>query len=94
MNATPVAGGSTVTPQQVLALFAAKDLEAFIDTVFQVLRAAVPCDFVSAFFRSTGNGLLKERDSRGREYGPEFMGRYAELTPALPAAVANPGVNS
>ena len=28
---------------------------------------------------SAGNGLLKERDSRGREYGPAFMRRYMDL---------------
>ena len=63
----------TIAPRQVLALFTAKDLEALIDTAFHVLQAAVVCDFVSAFYRSAGNGLLKERDSRGHEYGAEFM---------------------
>ena len=81
-----------VAPQPLLALFAAKDLDALIDTAFEVMRAAVTCDFVSAFYVSAGNGLLKQRDSRGREYGPAFMRRYIELTPAIPLAIANRGV--
>ena len=81
-----------VAPQLFLALFAAKDLDALIDTAFKVVRAAVTCDFVSAFYVSAGNGLLKQRDSRGREYGPAFMRRYMELTPAIPLAMANRGI--
>jgi len=81
-----------IAPERLLALFAAKDLDALIDTAFDVLRAAVACDFASAFYRSAGNGLLKQRDSRGRECGPAFMRRYMELTPALPAAMANRGI--
>jgi DNA-binding CsgD family transcriptional regulator len=83
---------SYLSNSTLLALFAARDLEALIDTAFDVLRAAVVCDFASAFYVSTGNALLKERDSRGREYGPAFMRRYVELTPALPTAIANPGI--
>lgn len=83
---------SIVAPHRLLALFAAKDLEALIDTVFEVVRAAVACDFASAFYVSAGNGLMKERDSLGRESGPAFMRRYVELTPALPIAMANRGV--
>lgn len=83
---------SIIVPEQLLALFAAKNLDALIDTAFDVLRAAVVCDFASAFYRSAGNGLLKERDSRGRESGPAFMRRYVELTPALPAAMTNRGI--
>jgi DNA-binding CsgD family transcriptional regulator len=82
----------TIAPERLLALFAAKNLDAVIDTAFQIVHAAVVCDYVSAFYRGAGNGLLKERDSLGREYRPAFMRRYIELTPALPAAVANPGV--
>ena len=58
------ASDSAMAPERLLALFAAKDLEALIDTAFHMLRATVPCDFASAFYRSAGNGLLKERDSR------------------------------
>jgi hypothetical protein len=81
-----------VASEQLLALFAANDLEALIDVTFSLLRAAVSCDFVSAFYRSTGNGLLKARDSRGRKYGVEFMRRHVELNPAIPLALANRGV--
>lgn len=81
-----------VAPERLLALFAAKDLETLIDSAFSLLRAAVACDFATAFYRSAGNGLLKERDSRGREYQPAFMRRYLELTPALAIAMANPGI--
>lgn len=86
------AGDSTVSPRLVLALFAADDLEALIDAAFDMLRAAAVCDFVSVFYRSGGHGLLKQRDSRGRESSPAFMRRYLELTPALPIALANRGV--
>jgi DNA-binding CsgD family transcriptional regulator len=82
-----------VASEQLLALFAAKDLDALIETAFNVLRSAVVCDFASAFYRSAGNGLLKERDSRGRESDPALMRRYVELTPALPIAMANRGIN-
>jgi DNA-binding CsgD family transcriptional regulator len=81
-----------VAPEQLLALFAAKDLDALIDTAFDVLHTAVVCDFVTAFYRSSGNGLMKERDSLGRESAPAFMRRYMELTPALPIAMASPGI--
>ena len=81
-----------VAAERLLALFAAKDLDALIDTAFDVARSAVVCDFASAFYRSAGDGLLKQRDSRGREYGPAFMRRYMELTPALPLAIANRGI--
>jgi DNA-binding CsgD family transcriptional regulator len=84
---------SMIAPERLLALFAAKDLDALIDTAFDVLRAAVECDFASAFYRSTGDGLLKERDSRGRQSGAAFMRRYVELTPALPIARANRGIS-
>jgi DNA-binding CsgD family transcriptional regulator len=83
---------SAVALQRLLALFAAKDLETLIDSAFPLLRAAVACDFATAFYRSAGNGLLKERDSLGREYQPAFMRRYVELTPALAIAMANPGI--
>ena len=86
------ADDSVVAPQLLLALFTAKDLEALIDTAFGVVRAAVVCDFASAFYVSAGNGLLKERDSLGRESCPAFMRRYVELTPALPIAKANCGI--
>ena len=82
----------TVSSPQLLALFAAKDLEALIDAAFRILRGAVPCDFASAFYRYSDKGLLKERDSRGREYGPEFTRRFIELSPAIPMARANPGI--
>jgi len=81
-----------VAPEQCLPLFAAKDLQALIGTTFEVLGAAVQCEFASAFYLNAGDRLLKQRDSRGREYGPEHMRRYAELTPALPLALANPGI--
>jgi DNA-binding CsgD family transcriptional regulator len=82
----------SIAPRVLLALFAATDLDALVDSTFQVLRTAVRCDFASAFYQSTGSGLMKERDSRGRESGPAFMRRYLELTPALPFAMANPGI--
>ena len=84
--------GSSIEPQQLLALFSAKDLNALIAAAFPVLQAAVPCDFATAFYRGAGNGLLKQRDSYGRLSSPAFMRRYMELTPALPMAMANPGV--
>ena len=86
------ADDSMIAPKALLALFAARNLDALIDTAFDVIGAAVVCDFASAFYRTTGNGLVKERDSRGRESSSAFMRRYLELTPALPAAMANRGI--
>ena len=83
---------SIVLPERLLALFAAQDLESLIDTTFEVVRAAVVCDFASAFYVSGGKGLLKERDSLGRKSSRAFMRRYVELTPALPVAAANRGI--
>jgi DNA-binding CsgD family transcriptional regulator len=67
-------------------------LDDLIDAGFHVLHAAVRSSFVSAFYRSTGEGLLRERDSLGRESDPGFMRRYIELTPALAIAKANRGI--
>jgi DNA-binding CsgD family transcriptional regulator len=63
-----------------------------IDSAFRLLAATVACDFTSAFYQRSNDGLLKERDSRGRTYDLAFMRRYVELTPALPFARANRGV--
>ena len=64
-----------------------------IDAAFPVAASVVRCDFVSAFYRSTGpDGLLNERDSLGRTSGRDFMQRFTELTPALPLAIAHPGI--
>jgi len=82
----------TIGSEQLLPLFAATDLDRLIDTAFQLLATTVACDFASAFYQRSDDGLLKERDSRGRTYDPAFMRRYIELTPALPFAMANRGV--
>ena len=76
---------------QLLALFAATDLEALIDAAFPLLRTTVPCDFVSAFYRGAGKGLLKSRDSRGRQHSAAHMRRHVALNPAIPLAAASPG---
>src|SRR5918993_451143 len=78
--------------EALLRLFAATDLEMLIDSVFGVLQGVVSCAFASAFYRGAAGGFLKERDSRGREYSHEFMRRHAELSPAKPIALANPGM--
>lgn len=88
----PRATNAPIAPGQLLALFAATDLEALIDAAFPLLRATVPCDFVSAFYRSAGNGLLKSRDSLGREYSAAHMRRHVALNPAIPFAAANRGL--
>ncbi len=82
----------TIAPHCLLALLSAKDLEALIATAIEVIQLAVSCDIAAAFYRSTGDGLMKQRDSNGREYGLEYMRRYMELTPALPIALANRGI--
>lgn len=79
-------------PQRLLSLLAAKDLEALIDSAFRLLRTVVVCEFASAFYRSGENGLLKGRDSLGREYGPHLMRRHVELNPAVPLVLANHGI--
>jgi DNA-binding CsgD family transcriptional regulator len=83
---------SIVRANRLLALFEAKDLEALIDAVFGVMKGIVKCDFATAFYRSSPKGLLKARDSRGREYGAQFMRRHVELNPAIPLALANRGI--
>jgi DNA-binding CsgD family transcriptional regulator len=76
----------------MLVVYSATTLNEFFDRAFRILPQAVKCDYVSAFYRQAGNQLLKERDSRGRVWGGAFMRRYSELTPAIPFALANPGV--
>ena len=88
----PAAEDSVVRANRLLALFEAKDLDALIDAAFGVMKGVVTCDFVTAYYRSSPKGLLKARDSRGRQYGPEFMRRHVELNPAIPLALANRGV--
>lgn len=88
----PRAAATRIAPGRLLALFASRDIESLIEAVFPLLRAAVPCDFISAFYRSSGNGLLKARDSLGREYGAAYMIRQVALNPAIPYAVAHPGI--
>src|SRR5690348_2648027 len=81
-----------VTPERLLALFAAGDLERLIDATFAAASAAVKCDFAAAFYRTTDQGLLKARNSRGGVYDAAFMRRYMELTPAVPIAQRRRGV--
>jgi DNA-binding CsgD family transcriptional regulator len=77
---------------RLLALFEATDLQALIDACFRVLQGSVRCDFVSAFYRTSRRGLLRERDSLGRQWNPAFMRRYLELSPAIPIALSQPGL--
>jgi DNA-binding CsgD family transcriptional regulator len=81
-----------VSPQQLLSLVAAADLDALIEAAFGALGAAVRCDCVSVFYTSVGDRMLLERDSTGRKYGAEFTALHARLTPAIPIAMANPGI--
>ena len=81
-----------VSPDRLLPLFGARNLDALIDAAFHLLQQALPCDLASAFYRNAGNGLLKQRDSRGRESSVAHMRRHLELNPAIPVALANPGV--
>ena len=81
-----------VTPERLLTLFAAGDLEMLIDATFAAVCAAVECDFAGAFYRTTDQGLLKARNSRGGVYDPAFMRRYMELTPAIPIVQQRRGV--
>lgn len=82
----------SVAPRQLLAAFAAADLDAFVHATHAVLRAAVDCEYATAFYVSGPNGLFKEHDSRGRPYSAEFMRRFVDLSPAIPIALANPGI--
>ena len=83
---------AVIRPRLLLGLFTATDLDALIDAAFPILRAAVPCDFASAFYRRSGDGLLRGRDSRGRTHSRELMLRHVELSPAIPLARAQRGV--
>jgi DNA-binding CsgD family transcriptional regulator len=84
--------GRAVPALDLLALLDAKDLQVLIDAAFRVLLRVVSCDFASAFYQTSEKGLLRERDSRGIVYTPEFMQRAIALNPAIPLALANPGV--
>lgn len=88
----PSRSDAPVSPKRLLALFAAPDCEAFIDAAFDALRAAVSCDVAVAFYRNDGDGLMKARDSRQYPYDAQLMHRYLELTPAIPIALATPGI--
>jgi DNA-binding CsgD family transcriptional regulator len=68
------------------------ELRRFVTAAFAMLRAVVNCDFVSVLYRSGGNGLLREVDSRGRTYSRAFMKRYSELTPAIRLVQQNRGI--
>jgi hypothetical protein len=57
-----------VASRPLLALFAAKDIEGLIDAAFSVFRADSGLQFHDLAFTAMGKGLLKECDSRGREY--------------------------
>lgn len=81
-----------IPARDLLALLEAKDLPALIDAGFRVLQRVVPCDFASAFYQTSRKGLLKERDSRGIVYTPQFVQRNIAINPAIPLAFANPGV--
>jgi DNA-binding CsgD family transcriptional regulator len=83
---------ASIGADQLLEVFAAKDLEALIDAAFRLVRATVTCDFASAYYRSAGDGLMKSRTSDGRVYEAAFMRRSLELNPAIPLAAASPGV--
>ena len=81
-----------VRPEQLLAVVAAADLDALTNAAFRALATAVACDCVSVFYQSAGDHLLQERDSRGRHYGAQFTDLHSRLSPAIPIALANPGI--
>jgi DNA-binding CsgD family transcriptional regulator len=73
-------------------LYTSETFEAFSDAVFQLLLDGVDADCVSVFYRSAGERMLLERDSRGRAYDEAFTSRHAELTPAIRLGMAQPGI--
>jgi DNA-binding CsgD family transcriptional regulator len=84
---------STVRGQRaLLAVYSANTLDQFIDESFKILHDTVSCEYVSAIYQRAGDGLYRERDSKGRIWSGEFMRRYVELTPAIPFVLRNPGV--
>ena len=89
---TPLGSFDALLASKCIALFAATDLEGVIEATFRLLRSAIACDFVGVLYRRPGTGLIRERDSRGRSYTPAFTARHAALNPAIPLALANPGI--
>ena len=81
---------SIVRANRLLALFEAKDLDALIDAAFGVLKGIVKCDFASAYYRSSPKGLLKARDSRGREYRPRIHAPARGAQSGHPTRVGEP----
>jgi DNA-binding CsgD family transcriptional regulator len=79
-------------PDDVLSLYSCVTLDDFIAQAFRLLPQIVRCDHVSAFYQRSGDGFLKERDSRGHVWTRAFMRRYIELTPAIPFVMAHPGI--
>ena len=80
--------------ERIVDTWRARDVSEFVAAAHGIMRDVVACDFVSVLYRSTGDGFLSERDSRGRTHSAAFMRRYAELTPAAALAVANPEFGS
>jgi len=85
-------GRSELDAADLFPLLAATTLDSLMAAAFAVLQRCVACDFASAFYTPCGDGFLKERDSRGRDYSGAFMHRYLELTPAVAIAAAKRGV--
>ncbi len=80
----------------LLALEAALDGNKFIKAVFRLTKSAVACDFVNLCLRivrqEAGNTSYRMIDSRGREFGPEFLDSFFSDHPGMPTVMANPGI--
>ena len=78
----------------LLAVFTARDAGELAKACLAMVQRVVACNFVSMLSRSDGDYLLREKDSRCREYAPEFMFRCLSTSNATsrqtPAVGHNP----
>ena len=67
--------------RRLLAVHGATKAGDFIKAVFALLQATVACDFALANLRNFDGMPLVAVDSRGREFGPDYMERFFQLNP-------------
>ncbi len=78
--------------RRLLVMHGATQTEAFLQAVFRLLQATVDCEFALANLRNVGGVPLIARDSRGREFGPDYMERFFQLNPSVSYVMVRPGL--
>ncbi len=78
--------------RRLLAMHGATETDEFLASVFALLQATVVCDFVLANLRNVDSVPIVARDSRGREFGPEYMERFFKANPSVGYVMLRPGL--